>query len=383
MRAAVLHGVGQPFSVEEVDLAEPQANEVLVKVKAVGVCHSDWHLVTGDTKHPLPLVAGHEGAGIVESTGEGTSRVKPGDTVALNWAPNCGLCFYCENGRPSLCEAYVGPIWAGTMIDGTTRLSSKGKPLYHYSALACFADYCVVPEACCVPMPAEIPFEVSALIGCAVMTGVGSVLNTAQVKAGSSVAVIGCGGVGLSTILGAKLAGAETILAIDVCESRLATALSLGATHGILTSPKSVGIAEEIKSHTEGRGADYVFEAVGKPELQELALELARPGGIIVLSGLSANGSATNLPGATLVRQEKTVMGSYYGTANTARDFPLYGEFWQLGKLPVDQLVSHRYSLDEINQAYQDMLEGTSNHGRSRPRRSCFVATTTQVRGID
>jgi S-(hydroxymethyl)glutathione dehydrogenase / alcohol dehydrogenase len=363
IRAAVLRGVGQPFSVEDVDLAEPQANEVLVKVKAVGVCHSDWHLVTGDTKHPLPLVAGHEGAGIVESIGEGTTRVKPGDTVALNWAPNCGRCFYCENERPSLCEAYVGPIWSGTMIDGTTRLSSHGKPLYHYSALACFADYCVVPEACCVPMAPAIPFEVSALIGCAVMTGVGSVLNTAQVKAGSSVVVIGCGGVGLSTIIGSKLAGAETILVIDICESRLATALSLGATHGILTSPKSVGIAEEIKSHTEGRGADYVFEAVGKPELQELALELARPGGTIVLSGLSANGSSTNLPGATIVRQEKTVMGSYYGTANTARDFPLYGEFWQQGKLPVDQLVSHRYGLDEINRAYKDMLDGTSTRG--------------------
>ena len=148
IRAAVLHGVGQPFSVEEVDLAEPQANEVLVKVKAVGVCHSDWHLVTGDTKHPLPLVAGHEGSGIVETIGEGTSRVKPGDSVALNWAPNCGHCFYCNIGRPSLCDAYVGPIWAGTMIDRTTRLSLRGEPLYHYSALACFADYCVVPEAC-------------------------------------------------------------------------------------------------------------------------------------------------------------------------------------------------------------------------------------------
>lgn len=363
IRAAVLRGVGQPFQIEEVDLAEPRANEVLVKVKAVGVCHSDWHLVTGDTQHPLPLVAGHEGAGIVQSIGNGTTRVKPGDSVALNWAPNCGSCFYCENGRPSLCGAYVGPIWAGTMIDGTTRLSSNGEPLYHYSALACFADYCVVPEACCVPMPTEIPFEVSALIGCAVMTGVGSVLNTAQVKPGSSVAVIGCGGVGLSTIMGAKLAGAGSILAIDVCESRLDSALALGATDAFQTPAGPEGVLEWTRDRTHGRGADYVFEAVGKPELQELALELARPGGTVVLSGLSPNGSATNLPGATLVRQEKTVMGSYYGTANTGRDFPLYGEFWSQGKLPVDQLVSHRYRLDQINNAYQDMLDGTSTRG--------------------
>ncbi|MEQ1822364.1 MAG: Zn-dependent alcohol dehydrogenase [Fimbriimonadaceae bacterium] len=363
IRAAILRGVGQPFSVEEVDLAEPRAHEVLVKVKAVGVCHSDWHLVTGDTKHPLPLVAGHEGAGLVEAIGPGTTRVKPGDHVALNWAPNCGSCFYCQKGRPSLCDAYVGPIWEGTMIDGTTRLSQNGAPLYHYSALACFAEYCVVPEACCVPMPQVVPFEVSALIGCAVMTGVGSVLNTARVEEGASVVVIGCGGVGLSTIMGAKLAGAASILAIDVCDSRLAAASRLGATQCFKSPEGCEGALEFVHAHTTGRGGDYVFEAVGKPELQELALAVTRPGGTVVLSGLSPNGSATNLPGATLVRQEKTVMGSYYGTADTSRDFPLYAEYWQGGSLPVDRLVSHRYRLDQINDAYADLLNGVSTRG--------------------
>lgn len=363
VRAAILQDVGAPFLVQDVELQEPLAGEVLVQVKAVGVCHSDWHLVTGDTKHPMPLVAGHEGAGIVAGVGPGVSTVKVGDLVALNWAPNCGSCFYCLHGRPSLCELFVGPIWAGTMLDGTTRLSWEGRALYHYSALACFAEFCVVPEPCCVPFPGDVPAEIAAVIGCAVMTGVGSVLNTASVKPGSSVVVVGCGGVGLSTVMGAKLAGASPILAIDPLESRTAAALELGADKTYTTYKSNVELIELVRSDTHGRGADFVFEAVGKPELQELALELARPGGTVVLSGLSPGGSATNLPGAKLVRQEKTVMGSYYGTANTARDFPLYAELWKQGRLPLEKLISHRYPLQETNVAYADMLEGKSRRG--------------------
>lgn len=357
IRAAVLSEVGAPFRVTEVDLEQPKNGEVLVKVKAVGVCHSDWHLVTGDTKHPLPLVAGHEGAGIVEAIGEGVSKVSAGDLVALNWAPNCGSCFYCKNGRPSLCETYVGPIWAGTMLDGTTRLTLNGEPLYHYSALACFADCCVVPEACCVSMPEGTKAEVAAIIGCAVTTGVGSVLNTARVPEGASVLVIGAGGVGLSTVMGAKLAGASEIAVIDPLDSRCAGAIELGA-HKSYTSYKSYQL-----DSTNQRGPDFVFEAVGKPELQELALEVVRPGGTVVLSGLSPNDSSTNLPGAKIVRQEKTVMGSYYGTANTARDFPLYANLWREGKLPLEKLITHRYPLEKINEAYADMLSGKSRRG--------------------
>lgn len=361
VRAAVLEAPHQPFKVQEIDLAEPREGEALVQVAAVGVCHSDWHLVTGDTNHPFPLVAGHEGAGWIKSLGgEGTSHLAVGDLVALNWAPNCGSCFYCLNGRPSLCDTYVGPIWAGTMIDGTTRFSRNGEPIYHYSALACFAEYCVVPVSCCVKMPAVLNPEIAAVIGCAVTTGVGSVLNTAQVKPGSSVAVIGCGGVGLSTVMGAKLAGASKIVAIDPLESRRQAALHMGAD---LAIDSSSDVAEKVRAVTGGRGADYVFEAVGKPALQELALELARPGGAIVYSGLSPSGSATNIPGAVLVRQEKTVMGSYYGTCHAARDFPLYAEMFESGRLPLGDLVSHRYSLDQINEAYSDMLSGKSVRG--------------------
>ena len=358
VRAAVLVQVGGPIEVQELDLQGPQKGEVLVRVLAVGVCHSDWHLVTGDTQHPLPVVLGHEGAGVIEEVGANVEGLTSGDLVSLNWAPNCGACFYCTHGRPSLCAEYVGPIWQGTMIDGTTRYTRNGQPVYHYSALACFAERCVVPSVCCVKMPRDISPEIAAVIGCAVTTGVGSVLNTAKLEAGSSVLVIGAGGVGLSTVMGAVHAKARKVIVCDPLESRRRSAKNLGVDTAFeVTDP------EQIKNHTEGRGADYVFECVGTPELQELAVQCARPGGTIVFSGLAPSGSATNIPGARLVREEKTVMGSYYGTADTARDFPKYAKMFQDGELPLDKLVSHRYSLDQINEAYQDMLTGKSTRG--------------------
>ncbi len=353
--AAVFYAPHTPFTVESLDLQPPQAGEVLVKMAAAGVCHSDWHLMTGATNHPLPVVPGHEGAGVVEAVGAGVTRLQPGDHVALNWAPSCGHCFYCLRGRPSLCQTYVEPIWAGTMLDGTTRLTKNGQPVYHFSALACFADYVVVPDVCCVPLPKAVPFEIAALIGCAVTTGVGAVLNTAKVEPGSSVVVIGAGGVGLSVIMGAKLAGAAQIIALDAHEAKGDMALAFGATDFLLNHPET---NDAVRQMTGGRGADYVFEAVGIPALQEQSLELTRPGGTAVLVGISPMGSGTNLPGAILTRQEKTVTGSYYGTANTARDFPLYADLYQKGKLDLDRLISKKYPLEKINEAYADMLSG-------------------------
>jgi S-(hydroxymethyl)glutathione dehydrogenase/alcohol dehydrogenase len=360
IKAAVFYEPGVPFKVETLDLEEPRAGEVLVKVAAVGVCHSDWHLMTGATKHPLPVVPGHEGAGVVAAMGPGVERVKLGDHVALNWAPNCGKCFYCLNDRPSLCAAYVGPLWAGVMLDGSTRLSQNGQPVYHFSALACFAEYCVVPQECCVPFKNEVPLAVAALIGCAVTTGVGAVLNTARVKPGSSVAVFGAGGVGLSIIMGAHLAGASRVIAVDKAPAKLEMARGFGATDALLGGP---GVNNAIRDLTGGRGADYVFEAVGIPALQEQCLDAARPGGVIVLAGISPMGSGTNLPGAIITRQEKTIMGTYYGSANTARDFPLYGELFLRGQLPLDKLVSQTYPLEQINEAYADMLSGETGRG--------------------
>jgi S-(hydroxymethyl)glutathione dehydrogenase / alcohol dehydrogenase len=360
IRAAVLDRVGGPLVVREVNLQPPQTGEVLVKIAACGVCHSDWHLVTGETKHPLPAVLGHEGAGIITELGNNVSGFEVGDHVALNWAPYCGECFYCQRGKVNLCDAYVGPMWAGTMQDGTTRLSENGNPIYHFCGLACLAEYVVVPAVSCVKMPLSLAHEIAAVIGCAVTTGIGSVLNTAKVEPDSSVAVFGAGGVGLSTIIGAVIAGAITIIAVDVHASRLEAAKEFGATHII---PAGADTVSQIRNLTSGRGADYVFEAIGNPIVQEQCLDAVRPGGEVIFSGLSAMGSSTNLPGSVLVRQEKTVKGSYYGSANPPLDFVKFATWYQEGKLPLDRMISKRYSLDQVNEAYADMLNGTTRRG--------------------
>ena len=368
IKAAVFYEPGVPFAVETLDLAPPREREVLVRVAAAGVCHSDWHLMTGATRHAAPVVPGHEGAGVVVAVGPGVGRVRVGDHVALNWAPSCGACFYCLHERPSLCDTYVGPIWAGTMMDGTTRLSkdvpsddtSDGMPVYHFSALACFADHTVVPEECCVPLDKAVPLTVAALIGCAVTTGVGAVLNTARVRPGSSVAVYGAGGVGLSIIMGAKLAGASRIIVIDTHEAKGDIAQSFGATDILMAGPDTV---TSIRNMTGGRGADYVFEAIGLPRVQEECLAAVRPGGTVVLAGISPMGSGTNLPGAIITRQEKTVTGTYYGSANPARDFPLYADLYRRDLLDLDRLVSRTYPLERINEAYADMLGGEIARG--------------------
>jgi NDMA-dependent alcohol dehydrogenase len=360
IQAAVFYEPGRPFVVETLDLEPPRAGEVLIKVAAAGVCHSDWHLMTGATKHATPVVPGHEGAGVVEAVGPGVSRVKPGEHVALSWAPSCGECFYCLDDRPSLCETYVGPIWDGVMMDGTPRLSKDGRPVYHFSALACFAEYCVVPQECCVPMPKEIPLAIAALIGCAVTTGVGAALNTVKVKPGSSVAIYGAGGVGLSVLMGAKLAGASRLIVVDKAEGKLDIAKAFGATDVVMAGPEAVS---EIKTLTHGRGADFVFEAIGIPAVQEQALGATRKGGTLVLVGISPMGSGTNLPGAIIARQEKTITGSYYGSANPARDFPLIAGLYARGQLDLGRLVSKTYPLAQINAAYADMLSGETARG--------------------
>jgi S-(hydroxymethyl)glutathione dehydrogenase/alcohol dehydrogenase len=246
------------------------------------------------------------------------------------------------------------------MMDGTTRFSQAGSPIYHYSALGCFSDWIVVPQECCVPLPAAVPLPVAALIGCAVTTGVGAILNTAHVRPGSSVAVFGAGGVGLSAVLGARLAGAARIIAVDRAESKAAVARACGATDFLPAGPN---VVEAIKELTQGRGADYTVEAVGLPSVQETCLAAARPGGTIILAGLAPMGSSTNLPGATITRQEKTIKGSYYGSASPARDFPFFADLYLQKKLDLDQLVSRTYPLEQVNEAYADMLAGVVARG--------------------
>jgi Zn-dependent alcohol dehydrogenase len=308
----------------------------------------------------MPLVAGHEGAGVVEAIGPGVAGFRPGDHVTLNWAPDCGHCFYCLRGKPNLCDTYTGPIWAGTMLDGTTRLTLAGRPVYHYCGLASFASHTVVPQQSCVPIAKDIPLPVAALVGCAVATGVGAAMYTAPVRPGESVAVFGCGGVGLCILQGARLCGASTIIAIDRAPAKFDIARRFGATHAILAGPDAL---PAIRAATGGRGADHAFEAVGLTSVQEQALEAIRPGGTLTLAGLSPMGTPTNLPGAVITRQEKTVKGSYYGSTHPRRDFPLLLDLYRAGRLDLDQLISRQYTLPQINQAYEDMLSGTIARG--------------------
>ena len=361
IHAALLLQANEHFVIEALELDEPHAGEVRVKIAASGVCHSDWHVATGTTRHPMPCVAGHEGAGVVESVGAGVTRIKPGDHVALSWTPDCGDCFYCRRGQPNLCETYTEPIWQGVMLDGTPRLHRlDGSPVYAYCGLATFAEYVVVPEQSCVPIRRDVPLATAALVGCAVATGVGAALYTAQVRPGDSVVVIGAGGVGLNVIQGAALAGASRIIAVDAHPAKMEIARTYGATHALLNGPDTLA---EIHTLTGGRGAEHVFESVGLPHLQEAALEMVRPGGMLTLVGLSPMGTGTNLPGAVITRTEKTIKGSYYGSVSPQRDFPLFLEMYKAGQLKLDELVSRTYTLDQINEAYAEMLRGAVARG--------------------
>jgi S-(hydroxymethyl)glutathione dehydrogenase/alcohol dehydrogenase len=360
MKAAVLYAPNTPLQTADIHLADPRQGEVLLRIAASGVCHSDWHVVSGDTAHPMPVVLGHEGAGVIEAIGEGVENLYPGDHVVLSWAPNCGECFYCQHGRPNLCQKLVEPLWAGTLMDGSSRLFQGDQIIYHLSGLATFAEEAVVPQEACIPIRKDVPLKVASLVGCAVTTGVGAAIYTAQVRPGESVAVYGCGGVGLNILQGAALCGAEKIIVVDCSAKKMEIAKSFGATHTMLADEDTV---EVIRQLTGGRGADYVFDAVGIPAVQEAALEVVRPGGSLVLVGISPMGSATNFPSAILTRQEKSVVGCYYGTANAQRDFPMLLDLYMAGKLKLDELIHKTYPIEEINTAFEDMLSGDAARG--------------------
>ena len=297
MLAAVLREPNSGFDVVEVDLAPPGPGEVCVDLRASGVCHSDWNTVTGDTPSPLPAVLGHEGAGVVESVGDGVTSVAPGDHVVLSWLPACGRCGPCVGGRPSLCEAAAPALLAGTLLDGSTRLSLDGVPIHHYSFLSTFAERTVVPEASCVRIRRDAPFEIAALVGCAVMTGIGAVLNRAMVRTGGSVVVFGAGGVGLSAIQACKLVGASIIVAVDPNPDRRELALELGATHTV--DPAQVDPAEAVRDLTAGRGAGYGFEASGARGMASALWPAVARGGTIVCIGVPPLGATVELPEPT------------------------------------------------------------------------------------
>jgi Zn-dependent alcohol dehydrogenase len=348
-RAAVLDAPRRPLSVETLELAPPRASEVLVRLRASGVCHSDLHVRDGDWRRALPAVLGHEGAGVVEAVGEGVTTVARGDHVVLSWWYPCNACRFCARGRPWACEG----TRAGESLlpDGTTRLRRpSGDPVRSYLAVGTFAERTVVAESAAVRVPRETPFDVAALIGCAVATGVGAVTKTAPVPPGSSVVVIGCGGVGLSIVMGARAAGADPIVAVDRAEAKLALAAEVGATHGV----RSVA---EAAAKLAG-GADFVFEAIGLPETIEAVPSLLVPGGTGVLVGLTPQGVSVSYDVYTVVDRGLSLRGSAYGSTDPAVDFPRLAELYLDGTLPLDRLISHRIGLDDVEDALAALRRG-------------------------
>jgi len=359
MRASVLFEQGKPLSVEDVDLAPPRQQEVLVRMVASGVCHSCKHAADGSWKGvPVPIVLGDEGAGVVEEVGPGVDGLAPGDPVILSWAPTCGRCHYCVVGRPNLCERRQPG--RAVLPDGTTRMSLRGAPVYHYGHVATYASQTVVHESCAIRIDKNMPLDRAALIGCSVMTGVGAVINTAAVPAGASMAIFGTGGVGLNVVQGGALVAAHPVIAVDVRASRLEHARALGATHTVDASREDAPAA--IRRLTR-LGADYTFVAVGDTRAVMQAIEALAPGGTCVLIGVPATGATLPLDVRPLVTAERVIRGCSYGSARTREDLPRMVSLYLAGKLKVDQLITHRYGLDEANEGFRALAAGELGRG--------------------
>jgi alcohol dehydrogenase len=364
MRAAVLRTAGlpvpfadsKPFEVTDVELSGPGPGEVLVKIAAAGVCHSDLSAVTGHRPRRLPAVAGHEAAGVVEETGAGVTGLAPGDHVVMVFVASCGACALCLGGRPNLCQSSWQARAEGTLQTGARHLSLAGLPLNHWSGISAFAEYAVVTPQSLVRVDTDLPLDIAAIFGCAVITGVGAVVNTAKLTPGSSAAVVGLGGVGLSAMLGALASGARLVAAVDVSPGKLELARTLGATH--VYDARKPDCAEQILD--ELGGADFVFEMSGAAAAARLAYQVTGRGGTMVTAGLPDPAQRLELPLADLVATERTVKGSYMGSASPLRDIPRYLDLFRAGRLPVDRLRTATLPLDEINEAFDRMVSGTS-----------------------
>lgn len=358
MKAVIVHELNK-IEVQEVTLDPPKTGEVKVKMAAAGVCHSDLSVSNGTIPSQLPVVLGHEGAGVIEEIGEGVTNVKPGDHVILSFVPNCRECFHCLRGEAYLCKQ-MAILGRGTQLDGTCRLHQGDKDIAAMNALGCMAPYVVLPWMNVVPIDEAIPLRVAALVGCAVTTGVGAALNTAQVKPGSSVVVFGCGGVGLSVVQGAVVAGAERIIAVDVDEGKLDMAKSFGATHVVKAGEKT---PREIRKLTDGNGADYAFEAIGIPSVIQDAYMSTRNGGKTVVVGIGKLTETVSFNALTLSVWSKTICGCMYGSANPSVDFPLMLSLYCAGKLDLDRMITNTYSIDQAPKAFEDMLSGLNARG--------------------
>ncbi len=365
VRAAVLRQMGRPLpyaqshplDIVEVDLAAPGPGEVLVRIKAAGLCHSDLSVINGSRPRPLPMVLGHEAAGVVEEVGPGVGSLTAGDHVVLVFVPSCGQCLPCATGRPALCEPGAKANGIGTLLRGDRKLSLACEAVNHHIGCSAFAEYAVVSQESCVKVATDLPFDHAALFGCAILTGVGAVVNTARVPTGSSVAVAGLGGVGLSAVLGAITAGARQVIAVDVADDKIAFARALGATHGVNASaPDAV---ERIKA-LSGGGVDFFFEMAGVVAALELAYKATARGGTTVTAGLPDPAKMVSIPAVSLVAEERTLKGSYIGSCVPRRDLPRYVALFQGGRMPVDRLLTRRLQLEQINEGFDSLHDGSA-----------------------
>jgi S-(hydroxymethyl)glutathione dehydrogenase/alcohol dehydrogenase len=353
-QAAVLHEVNQPLAIERARTSALRPTDVLVRMRASGLCHTDLEVIQGQLVYPLPIVLGHEGAGIVEAVGSDVTLVRPGDHVVCSWNPSCGHCYYCDRDQPILCEPFTKHQPAGHLLDGASRLTVGGRKLHHFSVVSSHAEYAVVPETGAVAVPKEIPFDRACLIGCGVMTGVGAACRVARIPAGSTVAVLGCGAVGLNAVQGARLQEAERIIAIDRDPKRLDLAKRFGATHVV---DAAVDPIAEVKALTAGRGADCVLESAGHPAAFRISPEITRPGGQLVWLGKINVGEDVAFRWGALMG-EKRIVRSSYGGARPRRDFPWLARLYLEGKLKLDELITTRLPLAGINDGFAAMTRG-------------------------
>jgi S-(hydroxymethyl)glutathione dehydrogenase / alcohol dehydrogenase len=355
-RAAVLHAAQTPMSIETVTAATLKSTDVLVRIRAAGLCHTDLEVIDGSLRYPMPIVLGHEAAGIVEQVGPAARGVKAGDHVVLSWNPHCGQCFYCDRDAPILCEEYLGKGPKAVSFDGEARAAlADGRDVQQLMFLGSFGEYCIVSDQQAIPVPKEIPFDRACLIGCGVMTGVGAALNLGAIAHGDSVMVIGCGAVGLAAVQGARLAGAGTIIAVDLDPAKLTLAAKMGATHGV--DARTEDAIAAAKHETGGRGVDVVIEAAGSASAFRVTTEAVRPGGQVIWLGKIDIAKDVSFRWGSLM-QEKRIRRVSYGNARPRRDFPLLARTYLDGELLLDELISRRIKLEEINEGFAALKRG-------------------------
>jgi S-(hydroxymethyl)glutathione dehydrogenase/alcohol dehydrogenase len=356
-KAAVCPGVDQPLEVVDVDLDAPKVGEIRVRMGASGVCHSDLSVVNGTLLSPLPSVLGHEGAGVVEAVGDDVADIAVGDHVVLSFVPQCGTCYFCEHDAPEMCETGFMAMVSGGQLDMTPRFSLAGAPLHQMSGLGTFSEELVCPGISAVKIDDEVPLTSAALIGCGVLTGFGAATNTADVRNGDTVAVIGCGGVGLNVIQGARWKGAERVIAIDRFDSKLDLAEQFGATDRV-NATEADAVAQVVEL-TGGRGVDVAFEVIGLKDTVQQALGMVRRGGQAIIVGVPKMEQTMEIPIAMeLLVNEKQVRGSWYGSSDVQRDVPKLVELYKSGTLKLDELVSRKIGLADVNDAFRAMEAG-------------------------